>query len=143
MKDYLNKQTYVNLQVSHQFILVAFGVLEVKNSSYIHDQPSFIESFASILTIRDSEISNVEMDAINIRVISSIFSITNMYINNIRGPFNKNFIFIEFQCTFIAENITFTDSNSVLFTLLSSAVEIKQVKFKNNNNIPQFIKIQE
>ena len=143
MKDYLNNQAYINLEVSHQFIMIAFGVLEIKNSSYIHDQPALIESFTSILTIRDSEISNVEMITINIKVITSIFNFQNMNINNIRDPLNKNFIFIEFQCTLKAENIVFSDSNSVLFTLFSSAVEIKQVRFKNNNNIPQFIKIQE
>ena len=143
MKDYLDTQYYVNLKESHPFILVAFGVLEITNSSYIHEQPAFIDAFTSILTIRDSVISNVEMITINIKVISSIFSFINMNINNIRDPLNKNFLFIEFQCTFIAENITFSDSNSVLFTLFSSAVEIKQVSFKNNNNIPQFIKIQE
>ena len=143
MLTYLNSQNFSNFETSYSFILVVFGVLEIKNFTNIHDQQASVEVFTSSLTIRDSKLSNIEIDRANIKAISSIFSMINVNISSINNPLNINFIFIDLESTFTVENISFESSNSSLFTVLSSSVDFRQINFNTLKNAPQFILIQD
>jgi len=124
-------------------IQVLFGKLEIRNSSRIYDEDVFISAYSSEVSITDSEISHLEIDQAHIEVVGSLLTLNNLHIHNITNLNNKEFIRVAFDSEIFAENITFQDSQSSLFTLISSKANVRLIRFENINGGDLFIQIRD
>ena len=129
-----------SFEVSEPAIQVLFGALSIQNSSNIHNQPLFINSFTSELSISDSEIHNVSIEKALIEATGSSLRLENINISNIENTNNVDFIQVAFDGELIAKNIIFKNSDSSLFSLVNSQAEISDVNFNNIKNGDVFSK---
>ena len=143
MKSVLSSIDFTKFEESQPAIQVLFGAFKVSNSSNIHNQDVFLNSFASDIEMSDSGISDITVNEPSVELVSSTFSLTNMNFENIFNPNDNEFIFITFDSEFHGSNITYSDSSSILFNVLSSKAFIDGISFNNINSSQRFLKMRD
>ena len=143
MKSVLSVIDFTKFEESQPAIQVLFGAFKVSNLSNIHDQDVFLNSFASDVEMSDSKISDITVDEPSIEMVSSNFSISNLDFENILNPNNNEFIFITFDSEFHGSNITYSNSSSILFNVLSSKAFIDGISFNSINSSQRFLKMRD
>ncbi|CAI2365451.1 unnamed protein product [Moneuplotes crassus] len=140
--DYIKSVNLSSLSYSDVAIQLLFSQIIIQNTCRISMQPNFINAFASDVSILNSFISDVDLQSTNIAIVTSNLVLRGVKINNITNPDNVNFILIATQSTLRATNINFQDSQSSLFSIQSSTIELlSAIKFTSVVNARSLIEV--
>ena len=129
-----------NFKFSAHSIQILFAGLEI-HYSFIFNQEAFINSFTSNITLKSTEIYDVEINQTNIDVVGSIIKMEDIIISGIENPQNQEFVRITFDSNLIAKRIKFMESDSSLLTLISSEADIEDIEFTDITDTDLLIKL--
>ncbi|CAI2379704.1 unnamed protein product [Moneuplotes crassus] len=130
-------------EYSKSSLLLLFGGLEIRNNTRIQSQPLLIDSYSSDLKFSDSSISSIVLAESIIISVSTTLNFANMTISEISNPSNIDMIFIDFESSFSASDITLANSDSSLFTVFSSSVSLQDLNFINVTDSNEFVKLKQ
>jgi len=114
--------------------------IKIQNSSHIHSQGALIDAFISTVTFDNSTVSDLTLRNSNMKIVGSTLELTNMTIANISNPDKVDFIVTSLGSSLLFTNVLYTDSNSVLFNLVSSKIEARNLTFKHINEANHLFK---
>ena len=133
VKDvFIASQTYfVENGESPMLFQLIQASLTIKNASKIHSQDRLVNSFLSTLIFEDSFFYDMAISDTSIETIQSIFEFNRMTVYNIVNLNNKQFILANLDSDLRINDVKYSDSNSVLFSLRSSEVSANNLTFTN------------
>ena len=115
--------------------------LNIQNSSSITQQNSLLNSFLSTANLSDSTISDIDTIGIAIRVTSSTLNIKNMTISRVTNPNGHSLMSISMESILSIDNLMFTDSQSNLMNIRSTATHMNNIHVENISSFSELIRI--
>lgn len=125
----------------HEIWRAISGTLTITGGTKIYDQSIIINAFLSDVVFENSLIENITFTAISIQSITSTLTMNGMTINNLSNPEDVDFILALLGSHFVVNNLTYSLSDSELFNVRSSTVEISDITFNNILNAGQLAEV--
>lgn len=144
LKALIMSTDYTDYEISRSAIQIIFGELIIRNGSVIYSQDEFVNSFISSLTLDGSTIENISYDHPLIEVSATTFVINNVTMNNIIDNSVGNtgdFIRATFDSVFNASDVRFSNSESSMFTILSSSANFDILSISEVKDIGSVISV--
>ena len=122
-----------------QAIQLIQGALSL-NSSSIHDQVDFLNSFTSTVDIYNTTIKDAIENKPIMEIIDSDIVLNDFRVKNINLLESDNMILIT-SSTLVVSNLVYSESASTLFYILSSNADLDGVTFENITTSQELIQI--
>ena len=105
--------------------------LTITNGSKIHSQDRLVNSFQSTLIFEDSFLYDMAISDTSIQTTQSTLEFNRMTVYNITNSNKKQFILANLDSDFRINDVQYSDSSSILFSLRSSEMSANNLTFTN------------
>ena len=122
---------YVDHGESPMLFQLVQASLIFTNESKIHSQDSLINSFLSTLIFENSSLYDMAISEVSIKTVQSTLEFNGMTVHNITNSANKQFILANLDSDFKINDVQYSDSNSIMFSLRFSKMSVNNLTFIN------------
>ena len=107
---FLNESDRASFASSDVALQLLFGSIEIMSNSQIYKQQSFINAYASTVSIKNSNISEIALSENNIEIISSELELEDIEISRIMNTGGFELILLTTESILTMNNVTLKDS---------------------------------
>ena len=126
-------------------ILKSFDIIssqfEISNQTRIRDQPSFLSSFLSTVTLNDMMIYDASISSNVFTISESILNIDGLNISQINADSSFPVILSLSGTSFMSNNISYTNSSAKFITSVSSSNKLTGLTINNVNVVSLIIEM--
>ncbi|CAI2375458.1 unnamed protein product [Moneuplotes crassus] len=112
-----------------QLFQVISGSLSILSNTKIYDQSIIINAFVSTITFEDSLIENITFGKTSIQSVFTTLTLNRMTIRNLDNTADTDFILVMLDSSFVVSDLNYSSSNSILFVVRTSSIDIKTINF--------------
>ena len=126
-------------------ILKSFDIIssqfEISNQTRVTDQPSFLSSFLSTVTLNDIMIYNTSISSNVFTISESTLNIDGLNISQINADSSVPVILSLSGTSFMSNNISYTNSSAKFITSVSSSNKLTGLTINNVNVVSLIIEM--
>ena len=142
-KDYSNIHfdPFILIEKVEATIQLISALIIFQNNTHIYNQSSIVNSFLSTVTFENSKMSNISLSEIGIEIVSSTLIMENLEITQVNNPLETDFIVALLESDLTLRDITYSDSNSILFRIRTCSIEVSNLDYDNIIGATQLFEI--
>ena len=88
-----------------------------------------INAFVSTILFEDSTIENITFSKTSIQSVFSTLTLNRMVVKNLTNTADTDFILVMLDSSFVVSDLNYSSSNSILFRVRTSSIDIREVNF--------------
>ena len=139
----VDNEDLLDVRVSKYLFQLISGQMTILNGSSFENQAQLINSFSSSLSISDTEFSDISVEESSLVLIGTSFSIDDVDIFNIThgNNYTSYFILCTLDSSLVMTDVSYTQADVGILTVLDSDAEIDQVEIRNVTSVKPTINI--